>query len=116
MEPCSTLESSCRTTLELKKAKGKEKLLDKKCVSWSLDGSQKGEISLVVLLKLLNEPLVLRSSSHLEQVLFYFSLDLACPPCDSTVFMQLLNMVLYLIFIKNLAVPITKLQFSKCVG
>lgn len=69
MEPCSTLESSCRTTLELKKAKGKEKLLDKKCISWSLDGSQKGEISLAVLLKLLNEPLVLRSSSHLEQVM-----------------------------------------------
>jgi E3 ubiquitin-protein ligase HUWE1 len=69
MEPCSTLESSCRTALELNKAKGKEKVLEKMSFSWSLDGSQKGEISLVVLLKLLKQPLVLRSSSHLEQVL-----------------------------------------------
>lgn len=69
MEPCSTLESSCRTDLELKKAKGKEKLLEKMSFSWSLDGSQKGEIPLVVLLKLLNQPRFLQSSTQLEQLM-----------------------------------------------
>ena len=56
MDPYSTLESSCRTTLELKKAKGKEKHLEKTIFSWSLDGSQKGEIPLVVLLNILSQP------------------------------------------------------------
>ena len=115
MEPYSTLESSYRTTLELKKAKGKEKHLGKMIFSWYLDGSQKGEIPLVVLLKILSQPHLIWRGSQLEQVLLCISLDLACLACDSIVFMYLLDIVLYLIFIQSMAIPNTKLQSSKCV-
>eukprot|EP01018_Ginkgo_biloba_P023206 Gb_26785 [translate_table: standard] len=69
MEPYATLETSSRTALELKKEKGKEKVLDGPSSSCSSERAQKGEIPLISLLKLLNQPLFLRSSAHLEQVM-----------------------------------------------
>jgi hypothetical protein len=54
-----TLESSSRASLKLKKAKGKEIVLSKISSSLSLEGPQKGEISLVLNLKLRNQLLFL---------------------------------------------------------
>jgi E3 ubiquitin-protein ligase HUWE1 len=49
-----------RSTIE---EKGKSKLIDESCSNLS-----NGEVPLVVLLQLLNQPLYSRSSAHLEQV------------------------------------------------
>ncbi|XP_044474315.1 E3 ubiquitin-protein ligase UPL1-like isoform X2 [Mangifera indica] len=49
--------------------KGKEKILDGDASSEPLGGLQDGHVPLVLLLKLLNRPLFLRSTAHLEQVM-----------------------------------------------
>lgn len=56
-------------TLETKKDKGKEKMLEGDNQSNSLGCSEKGDISLILFLKLLSQPLFLRSIAHLEQVM-----------------------------------------------
>lgn len=48
--------------------KGKEKILDGDASSEPLGGLQDGHVPLVLFLKLLNRPLFLRSTAHLEQV------------------------------------------------
>ncbi|OMP04235.1 hypothetical protein COLO4_09844 [Corchorus olitorius] len=53
--------------LETKKDKGKEKIMDGD-VSKTLLNSQEGDVPLIIFLKLLNRPLFLRSTAHLEQV------------------------------------------------
>ena len=55
-------------TSETKKDKGKEKMLEGDNQSNSLGCSEKGDISLILFLKLLSQPLFLRSIAHLEQV------------------------------------------------
>nr|XP_027062177.1 E3 ubiquitin-protein ligase UPL1 [Coffea arabica]XP_027064851.1 E3 ubiquitin-protein ligase UPL1-like isoform X2 [Coffea arabica] len=56
-------------TSETKKDKGKEKMLEGDNQSNSLGCSEKGDISLILFLKLLSQPLFLRSIAHLEQVM-----------------------------------------------
>ncbi|XVF70904.1 hypothetical protein PTKIN_Ptkin11bG0199900 [Pterospermum kingtungense] len=52
---------------ETKKDKGKEKIMDED-VSRPLGNSQEGDVPLILFLKLLNRPLFLHSTAHLEQV------------------------------------------------
>ncbi|XVE96691.1 hypothetical protein REPUB_Repub02eG0244500 [Reevesia pubescens] len=52
---------------ETKKEKGKEKIMDGDA-SKPLGSSQEADVSLILFLKLLNRPLFLRSTAHLEQV------------------------------------------------
>ena len=59
------LKSSNNGITYEEKQKGKCKLIEESCGKLS-----KGEVPLVVLLKLLNQPLYSRSSAHLEQVFF----------------------------------------------
>ncbi|KAJ4975986.1 hypothetical protein NE237_001092 [Protea cynaroides] len=54
---------------EAKKEKGKEKIVEGMDASNELETSKKGDIPLILFLKLLNQPLFLRSSAHLEQVM-----------------------------------------------
>lgn len=62
MEPSM---SNCSETI---KDKGKEKILGKNSSVFSED-SLKGDVPFILLLKLLNQPLFLRSITHLEQVM-----------------------------------------------
>ncbi|CAM6105472.1 unnamed protein product [Calypogeia fissa] len=56
--------------LDVKKEKGKAKVVDRPVTSEEPPATQlKGEIPLILLLKLLNQPLYSRSSAHLEQVM-----------------------------------------------
>jgi hypothetical protein len=55
---------------DVKKEKGKAKVTDRPVVSEeSIVAKGKGETPLILLLKLLNQPLYTRSSAHLEQVI-----------------------------------------------
>ncbi len=54
---------------EMKKDKGKEKVIDEGVKP--TDNSQGEDVPLILFLKLLNQPLCLRSSAHLEQVALY---------------------------------------------
>ncbi|KAF9587900.1 hypothetical protein IFM89_006154 [Coptis chinensis] len=56
------------TTSEARKEKGKEKLLEEVTSSSPLEISE-GDIPVVLFLKLLNQPLFLRSNAHLDQVM-----------------------------------------------
>ncbi|KAJ4982419.1 hypothetical protein NE237_033256 [Protea cynaroides] len=51
------------------KEKGKQKIVEGMDSSSQLETSKKGNIPLILFLKLLNQPLFLRSSAHLEQVM-----------------------------------------------
>ena len=55
---------------ETKKDKGKEKIMDVDA-SKPLGNSQEGDVPLILFLKLLNRPLFLRSTAHLEQVVLF---------------------------------------------
>ncbi|KAH7660208.1 E3 ubiquitin-protein ligase HUWE1 protein [Dioscorea alata] len=61
-------EPSLVTHLESKE-KGKEVILDAMDSSTALDTPHKGDIPLIIFLKLLKRPLFLRSNSHLEKVM-----------------------------------------------
>lgn len=61
-------ESSSMTCSETKKCKGKEKMLEGD-QSNAVGCSVKGDIPLILFLKLLSQPLFLRSIAHLEQVM-----------------------------------------------
>lgn len=61
-------ESLSIKTSEAKKDKGKEKMLEGDDLPNSLACSGKGDIPLILFLKLLRQPLFLRSIAHLEQV------------------------------------------------
>ncbi|XP_019051618.1 PREDICTED: E3 ubiquitin-protein ligase UPL1-like isoform X2 [Nelumbo nucifera] len=67
-DPSLIPESPSTTLPEVKKEKGKEKIVEGLALSNPLDASQK-DIPLILFLKLLNQPLFLRSSAHLEQVI-----------------------------------------------
>ncbi|CAK9145061.1 unnamed protein product [Ilex paraguariensis] len=62
-------ESSNQKYLETKKDKGKEKIVELGYSSDSLGGSRKGDVPVILFLKLLSQPLFLRSIAHLEQVM-----------------------------------------------
>lgn len=66
-DPSLVSESLSPKHLEAKKDKGKEKILGG-ASSIASGNSQKGDVPLILLLKLLNRPLFLRSGAHLEQV------------------------------------------------
>ncbi|XP_059440839.1 E3 ubiquitin-protein ligase UPL1 isoform X2 [Corylus avellana] len=55
--------------IESKKDKGKEKIVEGGFASKPLGNSLDGDVPLILLLKLLNRPLFLRSTAHLEQVM-----------------------------------------------
>lgn len=61
------LESSSSKYSETK-AKGKEKIMDGAASTEPLGNLEGGDVPLVLFLKLLNRPLFLRSTAHLEQV------------------------------------------------
>ncbi|GKV44584.1 hypothetical protein SLEP1_g51748 [Rubroshorea leprosula] len=67
--PSTPLEVTSASYLETKKDKGKEKILDGEAESNVSGNSQEGDIPLMLFLKLLNRPLFLQSSSHLEHVM-----------------------------------------------
>lgn len=65
----SSLTSDSPTKhVDAKDEKGKEKMFEAKD-SLDVESSSKSDIPIVLFLKLLNRPLFLRSSAHLEQVL-----------------------------------------------
>lgn len=66
--PSLGLESSSPKYSDTKKDKGKEKVLEG-ASSNSSGNPQKGDVPLILFLKLLNQPLFLRSVAHLEQVM-----------------------------------------------
>lgn len=65
----SLMEVTSARQLESKKDKGKEKITDGGAQSDLSGNSQERDIPLILFLKLLNRPLFLRSTSHLEQVM-----------------------------------------------
>ncbi|BFI34167.1 E3 ubiquitin-protein ligase HUWE1 [Marchantia polymorpha subsp. ruderalis] len=69
LSPSSTSESSAAKVHDAKKEKGKAKVVDGPAVHEEPEPKPKGEIPLILLLKLLNQPLYSRSSAHLEQVM-----------------------------------------------
>ncbi|CAK9145116.1 unnamed protein product [Ilex paraguariensis] len=68
-DPSLIPESSNQKYLETKKGKGKEKIVELGYSSDSLGGSRKGDVPVILFLKLLSQPLFLRSIAHLEQVM-----------------------------------------------
>ncbi|XP_043690385.1 E3 ubiquitin-protein ligase UPL1-like isoform X2 [Telopea speciosissima] len=68
-DPLLIPESPSPTDSEAKKEKGKGKIVEGMDSSNQLETSEKGDIPLILFLKLLNQPLFLRSSAHLEQVM-----------------------------------------------
>ncbi|GKV14839.1 hypothetical protein SLEP1_g25650 [Rubroshorea leprosula] len=68
-DPLTLPEVTNVQCLDTKKDKGKEKILDGGAESKLSTDSQERDIPLVLFLKLLNRPLFLRSTSHLEQVM-----------------------------------------------
>lgn len=66
--PSSGMLESHQHSNDSKKDKGKGKLLDGAYAGEAKEQSLKGEIPLMLFLKLLNQPLYSRSSAHLEQV------------------------------------------------
>lgn len=67
-DPSLVPEPLSPTCMEVKKDKGKEKIVEGGLPSISLGNSLDGDIPLILFLKLLNRPLFLRSTPHLEQV------------------------------------------------
>ncbi|XXG72650.1 hypothetical protein AAC387_Pa07g1701 [Persea americana] len=65
----SSPESLSPVHLETKNEKGKEKVIDEMSPLDQPEISSKGDIPLILFLKLLSRPLFLRSSAHLEQVM-----------------------------------------------
>ncbi|KAA8527075.1 hypothetical protein F0562_008696 [Nyssa sinensis] len=68
-DPSLVPESSNLRYSEIKKDKGKEKIGEGGDISNSLVNSQNGDVPLVLFLKLLSQPLLVRSIAHLEQVM-----------------------------------------------
>ncbi|OVA20116.1 Ubiquitin-associated domain/translation elongation factor EF-Ts [Macleaya cordata] len=68
-DPPSIPDSPTSIHSEPKKEKGKEKILEGTASPNPPETSRKGDIPLILLLKLLNRPLFLRSNAHLEQVM-----------------------------------------------
>ncbi|KAM7504309.1 hypothetical protein LguiB_003213 [Lonicera macranthoides] len=68
LDPLLIPESSNPIFLETKKDKGKEKIVEGD-LSSPVQSHHEGDIPLILLLKLLNQPLFLRSIAHLEQVM-----------------------------------------------
>ena len=66
-DPLLIPESSNPNFLETKKDKGKEKIVEGD-LSNPVQSHHEGDVPLILLLKLLNQPLFLRSIAHLEQV------------------------------------------------
>lgn len=66
LDPASSPEASSSRYPDLKSYKGKEKVFEGVSADQSQD--QKIEIPLVIFLKLLNRPLLSRSTTHFEQV------------------------------------------------
>ncbi|KAJ7969420.1 E3 ubiquitin-protein ligase UPL1 [Quillaja saponaria] len=60
---------SLNLCMETKKEKGKEKIMEGEPLSKPSGNSRAWDIPLILFLKLLNRPLLLRSTSHLEQVM-----------------------------------------------
>ncbi|XP_057852533.2 E3 ubiquitin-protein ligase UPL1 isoform X1 [Cryptomeria japonica] len=69
MESCPTLDAASQTPTISNGEKGKGKILDEVHGSHSSERTESGEIPLILLLKLLNQPLFSRSSAHLEQLM-----------------------------------------------
>ncbi|GMH25044.1 hypothetical protein Nepgr_026887 [Nepenthes gracilis] len=67
-DPLLLSKASNQKILEAKNDKGKEKIKEGEAFSM-LENSQEGNIPLILILKLLNRPLFLRSIAHLEQVM-----------------------------------------------
>nr|DAD23683.1 TPA_asm: hypothetical protein HUJ06_025146 [Nelumbo nucifera] len=67
-DPSLIPESPTTTYSEIKKDKGKEKVMEEPALLNPLGASQ-NDIPVILFLKLLNQPLFLRSSAHLEQVM-----------------------------------------------
>lgn len=65
--------SACNTSLDIQKGKTKEPMCDP-IDALTLESSQKGDPPLVLFLTLLNRPLFLRSTVHLEQVISSFQI------------------------------------------
>lgn len=72
-DPSNVPEASTATNVETKKDKGKEIIEEGRFSSQPLGSTQHGDIPLILFLKLLNQPLFLRSTAHLEQVLLILS-------------------------------------------
>ncbi|CAI9088204.1 OLC1v1022471C1 [Oldenlandia corymbosa var. corymbosa] len=68
-DPSLVQESTSLKTSETRKDKGKDKLYQGDRDSKSLGYSDKGDIPLILFLRLLSQPLFLRSIAHLEQVM-----------------------------------------------
>lgn len=68
-DPSNVPEASTATNVETKKDKGKEIIEEGRFSSQPHGSTQHGDIPLILFLKLLNQPLFLRSTAHLEQVL-----------------------------------------------
>ena len=72
-DPSNVSEALNAANMEKKKDKGKEKIEDVGSLN-SLENIQDGDIPLRLFLKLLNQPLFLHSTTHLEQVEWTFFL------------------------------------------
>jgi len=72
MESSPTLESTSQTSAISIEEKGKGKVVDEVPYVHVSGGTEKGKTPLMLLLKLLSQPLFSRSSAHLEQVWFGF--------------------------------------------
>ena len=70
-DPSILFEPLSRKNLETKKDRGKEEKIMDGDASKSLGNSQEGDVPLILFLKLLNRPLFLHSTAHLEQVVFF---------------------------------------------
>ena len=64
---------------EVKKDKGKEKIKEGGDLSNFSVNIQRGDVPLILLLKLLGQPLFIRSSAHLEQVGAALTALITCP-------------------------------------
>lgn len=67
-DPSNVPEALSAINVETKKDKGKEIIEEGRFSSKPLENTQDGDIPLILFLKLLNRPLFLRSTAHLEQV------------------------------------------------
>lgn len=68
-DPLMVPENLSPVGMENKKEKGKEKIAEGGFASEPLGNSLDGDVPLILFLKLLNRPLFLRSTAHLEQVM-----------------------------------------------
>lgn len=68
-DPSLLRDSFSPKYLETQNDKGKDKIVEGKELTNYVESSQEGDIPLILLLKLLSQPLFLRSIAHLEQVM-----------------------------------------------